>query len=153
VPFGITLGINASMVLLELLFVVDWLRSGGARRLIRGTIGIIVAAFILYLATGFPAATPRVAFGAGWSPELVLGVMFLAVVAGIAGHYIFHRHGAFSWGSLARPLVASPIVLLPLIGSLQGAALETIQVVSFVILAYQNGFFWREVLKDARKEH
>ena len=122
--FGITLAVIASMALLELLFVLDWLRSGGVRRLISGTIGIIVAAIILHLATGFPGVTRRVAFGAGWSPELVLGFMLLAVVAGIFGHYILHWRGAFSWGSLARPLVASPIVLLPLIGSLQGAALD-----------------------------
>lgn len=140
------------MILLELLFVVDWLRNRDARRLIWGTTGVIIAAIVLHLATGFPATTRRVAFGAGWSPELVLGLMFLAVLAGIAGHYAFHRREDFSWASFARPLVASPIVLLPLIGSVQGAALETIQVASFVILAYQNGFFWREVLKDARKE-
>jgi hypothetical protein len=119
---------------------------------VEGTAGIIVAAVILHFATGFPAAERRVAFGAGWPPELVLGLMFLAVVAGIAGHYAFHRRRDFSWSSFVRPLVASPIVLLPLIGSLQGAALEAIQVASFVILAYQNGFFWREVLRDARKE-
>ncbi len=110
-PLGITLGVIASMVLLELLLVIDGLRSGASarRRLVLGTIGI-------------------------------------------AGHYAFHRREPWSWGSLARPLAASPIVLLPLIGSLQGAALETVQVVSFVILAYQNGFFWREVLRDAHKE-
>jgi H+/Cl- antiporter ClcA len=151
-PLGVTLGVIASIVVLEGLFFIDWLSGGGTNRLIWGTIGVVVAVVLLNLATGFPAETHRVAFGPGWPPELVLGFMFLAVVAGMVGHYAFHRRGGFSWNSFARPLVASPIVLLPLIGSLQGAALETVQVVSFVILAYQNGFFWREVLKDARKE-
>jgi hypothetical protein len=44
----------------------------------------------------------------------------------------------------------SPILLLPLIGSIQAVkSLEAIQVASFALLAFQNGFFWQVVLQRA----
>ena len=40
--------------------------------------------------------------------------------------------------------------MLPLIGSLQSTPLETIQLFSLALLAFQNGYFWQQVLKDAK---
>jgi hypothetical protein len=58
--------------------------------------------------------------------------------------------GTFSWPDLLKPLCISPIVLLPLIGSVQGMkGLESMQVISFALLAFQNGFFWQVVLERA----
>jgi hypothetical protein len=150
-PFGITVALVICMVLVEILLVLDWATEGGVRRLLIGTGCLLATALILHLLTGFPTADGRrQAFGGGVSDEQMLALMFLGVVAGIAAHYAFYARGRFSWRSFARPLVVSPIVLLPLIGSVQGAALETIQIFSFVILAFQNGFFWREVLRNAK---
>jgi hypothetical protein len=51
---------------------------------------------------------------------------------------------------LLKPLCVSPIVLLPLLGTLQGAmTLEPIQVLSFCLLSFQNGFFWRVIFERA----
>jgi hypothetical protein len=149
-PFGITIALVICMVLVEILLVVDWAMDGDVRRLVIGTGCLLATALILNLLAGFPTADGRQAFGGAVSDEQMLGLMFLGVVAGIAAHHVFYARGRFSWRSFARPLVVSPIVLLPLVGSLQGAALETIQIFSFVILAFQNGFFWREVLRNAK---
>jgi hypothetical protein len=81
---------------------------------------------------------------------LAVGLMFMGVILGIIATYIFNMAGPFSWRDFARPLVISPLVLLPLIGSLQGAALEPVQLVCFTVLAFQNGFFWQQVLRDAK---
>jgi hypothetical protein len=44
-------------------------------------------------------------------------------------------------------------VLLPLLGSLQGVtSFETIQIISFGILSFQNGFFWKVVLEHAKTQ-
>lgn len=44
-------------------------------------------------------------------------------------------------------------MLLPLLGTLQDASqLEAIQVVSFCLLAFQNGFFWKVVFERAQKK-
>src|SRR6266849_9248163 len=94
-------------------------------------------------------ASSKQAFGSA-SPLMALALMFAGVLLGIAATYVFNLTGPFSWRDLARPLVVSPLVLLPLIGSLQGANLEPVQLVCFTVLAFQNGFFWQQVLRDAK---
>jgi len=113
--------------------------------------GVLLFLFIgiLRLTTGFPV--PVRAFG-GFSPLPAIAIMFACVLAGIAARYVFSRKGRFSWRSFLKPLVISPIVLLPLLGSLQGITnLEPIQLVSFALLSFQNGFFWETVLEHAKK--
>ena len=78
--------------------------------------------------------------------------MFLAIVCGIAARYIFDlRKSQFSVLEFLKPIVISPMVLLPLIGSvLATGELNGMQVVSFALLAFQNGFFWKVVLEGAK---
>lgn len=92
-----------------------------------------------------------VTFGAGSSPTFVVLFMFACILLGIGARYIFYLEGRFAWLDFVKPLCISPILLLPLISSLQtGKNLEAIQVVSFGLLAFQNGFFWQAVLAQAR---
>ena len=58
--------------------------------------------------------------GAGSSPTLVILIMFLCILLGIGARYIFYLQRNFSWLDFAKPLCISPILLLPLIGSLPG---------------------------------
>jgi len=107
---------------------------------------------LLYLTTGFPFPATKQAFG-GESPLAIIGLMFVCVLVGIAARYIFYLKGTLSWLSLLKPLCISPLVLLPLIGSVQGiATFEPIQMISFGILAFQNGFFWEIVLERAKPQ-
>ncbi len=151
-PVAINIGVAAALVLAAALFIVDWLKGASLRRLALCIAGLFATAIFLHLATGFPSASRWQAFGGGWSQELVLGLMAVGVILGIAANYVFFARATFSWRSFLRPIVVSPIVLLPLIGSLQGAQLESVQAVCFVILAFQNGFFWRQVLRDAQQK-
>lgn len=148
----------ACLAIAVLLAVLDHVRRPSWRRLLLYLLGLGVIAVALFLTTGFPfpsarrafgAPSPRQAFGEA-SPLLALALMFVGVVFGIAATYVFNLTGTFSWRDLARPLVVSPLVLLPLIGSLQGANLEPVQSVCFTVLAFQNGFFWQQVLRDAK---
>jgi len=92
-----------------------------------------------------------VTFGPEYSPILVVLIMFGAIVFGIAARYIFYLQGRFYWLDFVKPLCISPILLLPLIGSIQAVrSLEVMQVVSFALLAFQNGFFWQAVLAAAK---
>jgi hypothetical protein len=100
--------------------------------------------------TGFP--TTREAFG-GASPVAAIGLMLACTLLGIAARHFFYLKGKFSWRLLLKPLCISPIVLLPLIGSVQGTSnLEAVQMISFGFLSFQNGFFWEVVLEQAKKE-
>ena len=93
----------------------------------------------------------RIPFGE-ISSIYVLGLMLVSTVFGIAARYIFYvEAGKFSWLDFLKPLVITPLVLLPLIGSLQwDGKLNTMQTVSFAVLAFQNGFFWQNVLEGAK---
>ena len=94
----------------------------------------------------------KVAFGGGTSPVATVGIMFAATVFGIAARYIFYvQKGQFSWLDFIKPLMISPIALLPLVGSVQTSGeLNGMQVISFGVLAFQNGFFWQAVLAGAK---
>jgi hypothetical protein len=97
------------------------------------------------------ASTGYIAFGAGSSPTVAVLIMFVAILLGVAARYIFYLKGEFSWLDFAKPLCISPILLLPLLGSIQAVKdLEPIQLVSFALLAFQNGFFWQAVLARAQ---
>lgn len=143
--------IMLSLVVFAILVVVDLIRSKSLRRFLWQMAILVGAVAILSVTVGFPAASGRVAFGGGYSVELAIGVMFLGVILGMIARYIFHLgQSRFSWIDFARPMAVSPIVLLPLIGALERGGIETLQLASLVILAFQNGFFWQQVLKDAK---
>jgi hypothetical protein len=98
------------------------------------------------------AVTGRIAFGEGVSPLGTVGIMFVAIVFGIAARYLFYlQKRQFSLLDFLKPIAISPILLFPLIGSVQGPGeLNGMQVLSFALLAFQNGFFWQAVLEGAK---
>ena len=109
---------------------------------------IVIAIALLVNST----VTGRVAFGQGTPPVGGVGIMFAATICGIAARYIFYlQAGQFSWLDFLKPLTISPIVLLPLIGSVQTTGeLSGMQIMSFAVLAFQSGFFWQAVLAGAK---
>ena len=83
----------------------------------------------------------------GFPVSWVLTVMFLGVLLGIAAKVLFEKR-TFHWTDFARPAAISPIVLLPLIGTLDSGDVQLLQLVSLFILAFQNGFFWQKVIEN-----
>src|ERR1017187_4763558 len=122
------------------------------RRVVRFLLELLVLVIAIVLALLVSAAgTGIISFGTGASPISVVLIMFLATVFGIAARYIFYLSKVFSWPDFLKPLCISPIILLPLIGSVQGMKeLEPMQVMAFALLAFQNGFFWEVVLERAK---
>jgi hypothetical protein len=111
---------------------------------------LILLALVVLDALITNAATGRLAFGSGASPTAAVAIMFAGIMLGIAARYLFYSKGPFSWADFLKPLCISPIVLLPLIGSVQAVKeFETMQVISFGLLAFQNGFFWQVILERA----
>jgi hypothetical protein len=109
--------------------------------------------FVLVLGLSINVAVNGIfAFGEDSFP--VAGIVSISVAAplGIASRSLFDlQPDRFSWLGFVKPLTITPIVLLPLVGSLQGAAqLRGIQIVSLALLAFQNGFFWQAVLQSAK---
>ncbi|HEX4954317.1 MAG TPA: hypothetical protein VF017_13075 [Thermoanaerobaculia bacterium] len=141
--------------ILVVLILVEAVRS---RRVLRGLGQLAIlalAGLLLWLWIGFPRLEggDRRHFGAGGNPWPMIILIFVCIVVGMAARYFFYLKGKASWGSLLKPLCVSPIVLLPLLGTLQDTAqLEPIQVVSFCLLAFQNGFFWKVVFERAQQK-
>ena len=141
------LKICAGLYLLAI--VADCIRSRSLKRFLLELLPLIGLIIIDLFITD--ATTGYIAFGAGASPLTVVLIMFVAILLGIIARYAFYLRGEFSWLDFAKPLCLSPLLLIPLVGSVQAAKeLQTIQVVSFALLAFQNGFFWQAVLQKSR---
>ncbi len=113
------------------------------------TIAVLVFAVVLLnLLTGFP--TPRLHFGPN-EELLAVGIVLLGAIMGIAANIFFYSEVPFSLRDTAKPIVVSPIVVLPLLGTISGTTSEPLQLISFWFLSFQNGFFWTKVLSDASR--
>lgn len=134
-----------------LIIIADLIISRKIKRGIIEGIILITVVIVLRVATGFP--NPIRSFG-GLSPLIAIAIMFLCTLFGMSARYIFYQKDNFSWGKFLRPLVISPIILLPLFGTLQGISeFKPIQLLSFGILSYQNGFFWKEIFERVQREN
>ena len=146
--FGILQACGAAYLVLIL---VDAIRTREFRRLIwQVLVGLVVIAFALVY---FRQTTGRVAFGNDSSRIIAIAVIFVTTLIGIAAHYFFYlaKPGRFDWFALLKPLLITPIIILPLVGSMQqSASIEAMQIVMLGLLAFQNGFFWRAVFEKAR---
>ncbi len=73
------------------------------------------------------------------------------LIFGSAARYVYNLKCRFSWLDFSKSLVISPIVLLPLVSSVQANQdITAMQIVYFDLLAFQNGFFWHTVLERAQ---
>ena len=145
---GITLAIALLAFLCAVILLLDFFR-GARRRAAIGLVLLIVFLIVLNLTTGFPRASGRVSFGGSIPGWWALVAMAIGVIFGIVAQYVWSKPKKPKLLDFLRPIVVSPLVLLPLIGSLQEGPLELIQLASLTLLAFQNGFFWQQVLKDA----
>jgi len=107
----------------------------------------VITAGALALLTGFPRPS---ATSFGSSPLLIFAAMLVAVIAGAMASYFFEFKSTFSWLELLRPTVTAPIILLPLLGSIDASGdVSQLQFIFLVVVAFQNGFFWKIVLEKA----
>jgi hypothetical protein len=107
------------------------------------------------------AAAPATAGTRGEGDNATLIISYVAMVLGMTSHYIYVQaaQGAkklkFNWLSFVMPILASPIVFIPLV-SLAGQvpsvpeAFSQAKVMVYLV-AFQNGFFWKHFF-DQRKQ-
>jgi hypothetical protein len=147
---GLTIAVAVLAVLCAALLIFDFI--GGRRR--RAIVGLVLLAIFLIalrLTTGFPVSSSgRIAFGGTIAVGWAVLAMFIGVVLGMIAQYVWTKPETFTLLDFLRPIVVSPMVLLPLIGSLSNGPLEPLQMLSLAMLAFQNGYFWQQVLKDAK---
>jgi CDP-diglyceride synthetase len=152
-PLFITWLLLLFIMIYLLILTGEWIANRSFKKILPELLLLSGFVLLLHLTTGFPSAASRQSFGGGVSPLAALGLMFVCTMLGIMAHYILYLKGKFSWKNFLKPLVVSPIVFLPLIGAVQSVSgLESIQMITFAILAFQNGFFWKEVLSNAKEK-
>ena len=94
--------------------------------------------------------------------NLTLCGLYISTVLGILGHHIFiqikglnsrGKQPKLKWVPLLKPLAISPIIFMAVLNQLNkmGTQANTLTaVITQFILAFQNGFFWREVFENAK---
>ncbi len=115
---------------------------------------VLLAIYLVMLHqwTGFPHS--QVPFSSSVSLGF-LGALQLAVVAGILCSQAYHLNPTSpdGWFEIARPVMVAPLLLLPLLASLDSCGERTsLQNCSFLLLAFQNGFFWRSLFRKISKQ-
>ncbi len=131
-----------------LLIVIDGVLRHSAGRLRKELFGLIAAFLVVHWSTGFPSV--RESFSSVTLISTIV-IMFVFVLFGMAANYFFYLRGPFLWRSFVRPLLVSPMVLLPLVGTVENRSdVESVQLICLACLAFQNGFFWRTVFEHAR---
>jgi membrane protein DedA with SNARE-associated domain len=148
--------INVSLALYLIVGVVDFARHRRVRGFVLdlSLVAVGAIAFNSPLASYDRAPAGGQAFGEqnGLSPVAAIALMYVAILLGISARYFHGQRSAFKLSLLLRPLCLSPIVLLPMVGSAPADhPVAPIQLLSLCILAFQNGFFSREMLDRVRK--
>ena len=150
-PLYINTSLSIFAGIYALILAVEAVSEGVSRRWATELALLLAALGLLRLTTGFPAAGGRESFGDAADLGLV-GLVFVFILLGMAARYFISYRGKFRWGGFLKPMCVSPIVLLPLLGTLPfGSQVEVLQIVSFAVLGFQNGFFWRVIFERAQK--
>ena len=121
-------------------------------------------AWLLHRLFGFPAPHPISASKSGAPNELpLIGVLFACMLFGMLAHWLYvwletprRKRPAFDFGLFMAPILASPIIFIPLLASQQNTDLDLsrLDVPRFMIflVAFENGFFWKEYFDNRRKK-
>lgn len=89
-------------------------------------------------------------------------VLYICMFLGMACHYFYsaflksaREREPFDWRNFLAPIFASPIVFVPLLGAFQNADVDLTKLTmpKFMVffVAFQNGFFWKEVVDNRGK--
>ncbi len=130
------------------LVIYEFARRRSLKAFVLQILGLMGLLVLLHATFGFPRGAQ--AFGEGPSLKIVFA-MLASTVLGSLARYLFYLHsaGQFSALNLVRPILISPLILLPLLSSIPNAS-NSFQVISFLFLAFQNGFFWRTVFENTK---
>lgn len=138
----------------------DFLRSRNVAR------SLLVAAIILAAGAGYYALFQS---GSQIRPKgdqpnqwAFIGVLYIFMLLGMASNYLYGRFSMtkstrpqFDTGNLAAPMMASPIVFIPLLGAFQNTYVDlanlTAPKLMIFLVAFENGFFWKEFFDNRRR--
>ena len=115
---------------------------------------------VLYFRVYLPGGV--VGKGAGKDLAFII-VLYGFMVAGMLANYLYarfskpkYRRKKFDFGVFISPVLVSPIVFIPLYAAFKGAQIDLDNLsggkMMVFLVAFQNGFFWKEFFDNAQKE-
>ena len=125
--------------------LIDFVRVRDYKVLV-GEILLSILLISIFFLTPTTTSGGMVSFGE--DDESLLSIILLLlgfVILGMIGNYFFHLKTKFHWLTFVKPMFISPIVLVPFIGLIGHEKIDASQAVSLAFLAFQNGFFWKEI--------
>jgi hypothetical protein len=126
---------------------------------------IAVGAFAVFLnrSFGFPFASPVV--NKGGNDLMLAAAMAISMIIGMLAQYLYHHferpehyRTKWDWGCFIAPVFASPIIFIPLAAAFQTVDVDltkdrmTLPRLMIFLVAFENGFFWKEYFDRKRKE-
>ena len=138
-----------SLTLYTLYVLFETIRSKKWKSLFINLLVIVFVFVVLSFLTGFPF--PKIPFGSV-TPLTTILLMYFALLLGIAANY-FYFSAVLSLPILLKPILISPIVMVPLVGLIQSSSsIDEMKLVSLLLVAFQNGFFWKSVFEKISKQ-
>ena len=150
-----------SLTGLSVLAILSYRKSKNLRQLLTWLV-ILTAGGVTYYAA-FQAGSHLSSKGEQPNQAGFVVVLYVCMLLGMASHYFYtlllkpkHDRDPFDVGSLLAPVFASPLVFIPLLGAFQNSEVDltslTLPKMMVFFVAFENGFFWKEVVDNRRKE-
>jgi hypothetical protein len=164
---SVTLTIITATALMSLLIysIVGVYRNKEWLRFALETVGISCFTLFLYVLFGFPIPVPTAAAKGAQDDVKLVTILFVFMILGMFAQAFYYHFSlprservrkSFDWGLFLAPVCASPVVFIPLMVALQNADIDlkamTVPRMMIFLVAFQNGFFWKEHFDRKRKD-
>ena len=127
---------------------------------------ILVVCFgFLYALFDFPFVDELTSRGSGENEIYLVILLYFFMILGMACQAFYvhfeqprkkRKKKKFDFGSFVAPVFASPIVFIPLMAAMQNADIDlselTLPRMMVFFVAFENGFFWKDLIDHRRKE-
>jgi len=152
---------SISLIALLTIAVYYFIQTKNIRRFILQLIIIGLAFAFLYFLFYKPESPA--ARGNGGNDIYFVIVLYFFMILGMLAQYTYARFSQpkrirkkFDFGLFIAPVFASPVIFIPLLSALQNANVDlrnltTAKLMVFLV-AFENGFFWKEYFDNRRKQ-
>ena len=143
------------LALAGVLFYRDY-KAGSARGFILHALILLACVAFLWRFYGFLKTAP---VGKGDNNEVIfIIVLYVIMVFGMLASYAFQHFSKekaerkeWDFGLFLAPVFVSPVIFIPLLTAFQQAGSDSPRMMMFLV-AFQNGFLWKEYFDHKRKK-
>jgi hypothetical protein len=106
-----------------------------------------VAAYILASTSEISPFSQRQAAFGYFDNAKFIAICVVGVAIGVTASIAWSSQGFKGWSQFWRPLIASPILPIPVLKAIPNSESDILADFILFCLSFQNGFFWEKVLK------